>query len=146
MAESHRWITMDRLDEGVYLATNPRGGQLRFGSKAGDAFTPVELLLAAIAGCSAVDVDVVTARRSPATEFTARVDAESVRDEGGNILRDIKLTFHVTFGDGEAGDAAREMLPRAVRTSHDRTCTVSRTIEAGTPITVEIEGPPPTSP
>ena len=139
MAETHRWITMDRLDEGVYRATNARGGTLDFGSKAGDAFTPVELLLAAIAGCSAVDVDVVTGRRSPATEFSARVDAESVRDDSGTILRDITLTFHVTFPDGEAGDAAREILPRAVRTSHDRTCTVSRTIETGTPVTVKLD-------
>jgi uncharacterized OsmC-like protein len=135
--ESHRWVTIERLDEGVYLARNPRGVQLRFGSKADDAFSPVELLLAAIAGCSAVDVDVVTGRRSPAETFEARVDAHAVRAEG-NILRDIRLTFHVTFPDGEAGDAARAILPNAVRTSHERTCTVSRTIEAGTPVEVRI--------
>jgi uncharacterized OsmC-like protein len=73
--DTHRWVTMDRLDEGVYLARNARGGELRFGSRAGEAFTPVELLLAAIAGCSAVDVDVVTGRRSPAETFATRVDA-----------------------------------------------------------------------
>jgi len=136
--DTHRWVTLDRLDEGVYLARNARGGEVRFGSKGGDAFTPVELLLAAIAGCSAVDVDVVTGRRSPAETFGARVDAHVVRDDEGNRLRDIELTFTVTFPAGEAGDAAREILPRAVRTSHDRTCTVSRTIEAGTPVTVRI--------
>jgi uncharacterized OsmC-like protein len=59
--------------------------------------------------------------------------------EGGNSLKDIRLTFHVTFPEGAAGDAAREILPRAVRTSHDRTCTVSRTIEAGTPVEVVID-------
>jgi putative redox protein len=134
---SHRWVTMERLDEGVYLARNPRGAELRFGSKADDAFSPVELLLAAIAGCSAVDVDVVTGRRSPAEVFEARVDATAVRD-GGNVLKDITLTFHVTFPPGAAGDAAREILPRAVQTSHDRTCTVSRTVEAGTPVRVVI--------
>jgi uncharacterized OsmC-like protein len=98
----------------------------------------VELLLAAIAGCSAVDVDVVTGRRSAADTFAGRVDAEVVRDATGNILTDVTLTFDVTFPAGEAGDAAREILPRAVRTSHDRTCTVSRTIEAGTPVTVRL--------
>jgi len=135
--EAHRWVTLERLEEGVYLARNRRGAQLRFGSKADDAFSPVELLLAAIAGCSAVDVDVVTGRRSPADVFEARVDATAVR-EGGNLLRDILLTFHVTFPEGEAGDAAREILPRAVQASHERTCTVSRTLEAGTPVTVQI--------
>ena len=134
-----RSVTLERLEEGVYLARNANGAELRFGSKADDAFSPVELLLAAIAGCSAVDVDVVTGRRSPAERFSARVDAEKIRDEaGGNLLRDIRLTFEVTFPEGEAGDAAREILPRVVRTSHDRTCTVSRTVEAGTPVTVTI--------
>ena len=140
--DTHRSVTLERLDEGVYLARNPRGGELRFGSMAGEAFTPVELLLAAIGGCSAVDVDVVTGRRSPAETFTARVDAEKVRDEGGNILQDIRLTFDVTFPEGEAGDAARAILPRALATSHDRTCTVSRTMERGTPVTVRLEDRP----
>lgn len=134
-----RWVTLERLDEGVYRARNPRGGELDFGSKAGDRFSPVELLLAAIAGCTAVDVDVVTGRRSPAKEFGARVDAEVVRDEHGQHLTGIRLTFQVTFPDGEAGDAARAILPRAVRTSHDRTCTVSRTIELGTPVATTVE-------
>lgn len=142
MADGHRWVTMDRLDEGVYLARNPRGAELRFGSKAGDSFTPVELLLAAIAGCSAVDVDVVTGRRSPADTFAARVDAQVVRNDGGTILEGITLSFHVTFPEGPAGDAAREVLPRALRTSHDRTCTVSRTIEAGRPVTVRLDPEP----
>jgi putative redox protein len=138
MAEqNHRSVTIERLEEGVYLARNPRGDELRFGTKASDAFSPVELLLAAIAGCSAVDVDVVTGRRSPAETFSARVDADVARD-AGNILRDIQLSFEITFPEGEAGDAAREILPRVAKTSHDRTCTVSRTIEAGTPIAVKI--------
>jgi uncharacterized OsmC-like protein len=140
--DAHRWVELDRLDEGVYLARNARGGELRFGSKSGDGFSPVELLLAAIAGCTAVDLDVVTGRRSPAETFGARVDARYVRDDRGNHLEDIVLTFRVTFPEGEAGDAARAILPRALRTSHDRTCTVSRTIEAGTPVTARLDPPP----
>jgi uncharacterized OsmC-like protein len=143
MSDSHRSVSLERLDEGVYLARNARGDTLRFGSKDPAGFTPVELLLAAIAGCSAVDVDVVTGRRSAAETFGARVDAEYVRDDRGNRLTDITLTFSVTFPEGPDGDAAREVLPRAVRTSHDRTCTVSRTIESGAPITVLVEGDEP---
>jgi putative redox protein len=134
--DDNRSVSIERLEEGVYLATNKRGNTLRFGSKDTDGFSPVELLLAAIAGCSAVDVDVVTGRRSAADHFSARVDATYVRDNGENYLKDIALTFDVRFPDGEAGDAARTLLPRAIKASHDRTCTVSRTIEHGTPIAV----------
>jgi putative redox protein len=134
-----RWVTIDRVEEGVYLARNARGIELRFGSKDPDGFTPVELFLASIAGCTAVDVDVVTGRRSPADEFAARIDATYVRDDAGNRLEDIELTFRVRFPAGDAGDAARDILPRIAKTSHDKTCTVSRTVEIGTPISVVVD-------
>lgn len=137
--DDHRSVTLERLDTGVYRATNPRGGQVTFGSRAGDAFTPVEMLLAAIGGCSALDVDVVTGRRSTPEHFEVQVEADKVRDDVGNLLTDVVMTYRVSFPDGPDGDKARDMLPRAARTSHDRTCTVSRTIEAGTPVTVHIE-------
>jgi putative redox protein len=135
----HRRVTLERLETGVYRATNARGAQLRFGSMDETGFTPVELLLAAIGGCSAVDVDVVTGRRSEPERFEIEVEAEKVRDEAGNILRDLRMTFRVVFPEGLEGDRARELLPRAVRTSHERTCTVSRTVEAGTPVSVRID-------
>lgn len=136
--DTYRSVDVERVETGVYLARNSRGGELRFGSTAGQDFTPVELLLAAIAGCSAVDVDVLTGRRSAPDQFRLHVGAQKVKDGGGSILRDIVLTFEVAFPQGAAGDAAREVLPRAVQVSHDRTCTVSRTLEAGTPVTVQI--------
>jgi len=145
MDQDQRRVTLERLDEGVYLARNARGAELRFGSKADDAFSPVELLLAAIAGCTSVDVDVVTGRRATADSFGATIDARYVRDETGNRLADIHLSLQVSFPDGEAGDAARAILPRVLKNSHDRTCTVSRTIEAGTPVEVSV-GPPPARP
>jgi putative redox protein len=134
----HRQVQLERVREGVYRATNSRGVELVFGSKADDGFSPVELLLAAIGGCSAVDVDVVTGRHADHERFEVVVEAQAVRDDAGNVLEDVRMTFHVTFPDGAAGDKARQLLPRAVRTSHDRTCTVSRTIEAGTPIAVHV--------
>ena len=137
-----RQVSLERVEEGVYRATNPRGAQLTFGSKDPDGFSPVELLLAAIGGCSAVDVDVVTGRHAPHERFEVTVEADAIRDEGGNLLDDVTMTFHVAFPAGEAGDKARARLPGAVRTSHDRTCTVSRTIEAGTPVTVRVDEAP----
>ena len=135
----HRRVTLERLDEGIYLARNARGHELRFGSKDPDGFTPVEVFLASIAACTAVDIDVVTGRRSPAETFESRIDARYVRDDMGNRLEDIRLTFHVTFPEGEAGDAARTILPKVARTSHDKTCTVSRTVEIGTPVELVLE-------
>lgn len=133
---THRQVTVVRRETGEYVAHNDRGGVLPVSASGGPEFTPVELLMVAIAACTAVDVDTVTSRRAEPTTFQARVDAEKVRDEGGSILSDIRVTFDVRFPDGPEGDAARSVLARALQVSHDRTCTVSRTVEAGTPVEV----------
>jgi putative redox protein len=71
-------------------------------------------------------------RRSEPGTFEIRVDADKVRDDNGNRLTDIVVTFDVRFPDGEAGDAARAVLPEPIARSHDRLCTVGRTVELGT--------------
>lgn len=139
MAEdTHRQVTIDRISNSRYTVTNARGGQITVGSGGGTDFTPVELLLTAIGGCTAIDVDILTSRRAEPDSFTVEVGAEKVRDRGGNHLTDITVTFQVAFGDGAGGEAARAILPDAVRQSHERLCTVSRTVELGTPVTPRI--------
>lgn len=140
MAETtRRSVTLERLETGVYRATNADGAELTFGSMAEDGFSPVELLLAAIGGCSAVDVDLMTTRRADPERFDIEVAADTVRDDTGNRLEDIEMTFRVTFPAGPDGDKARDRVPAAVRNSQERTCTVSRTVEAGTPVAVHID-------
>jgi uncharacterized OsmC-like protein len=135
---AHRSITVERVAGGVFTASNSRGGQLTFGTGSGTEFTPTELLLAAIGGCTAIDVDILTSRRSEPDGFAVQVDAEKVRDTGGNRLTGITVTFRIGFPAGEQGDAARAVLPDAVKRSHDRLCTVGRTVELGTPVTAKI--------
>jgi len=135
-----RRVELTRTSLGRYEAVNPRGGRILIGTGAGvdESFTPVELLLAAIAGCGAADVDHITVKRSEPESFTVTMTGRKLRDDDGNHMGDLTLTFDVDFPDGEAGDAARAVLPEAVRRSHDRLCTVSRTVELGTPVTSRI--------
>jgi uncharacterized OsmC-like protein len=98
------------------------------------SFTPVELLLVAIAGCSAIDVDLITARRSEPIEFDVTSEGEKIRDEKGNRLASVDVAFTVRFAEGAAGDAARQALPLAIKKSHDRLCTVTRTVELSAPV------------
>ncbi|MGN6330126.1 MAG: OsmC family protein [Motilibacteraceae bacterium] len=139
MADTHRAVTVERTAAGTFVAHNSRGGTLTMATE-GESFTPTELLLAAIGGCTAIDVDILTTRRAEPTSFTLDVEADKVRDENGNHLTGIEVTFKVTFPDGEAGDAARALLPDAVQRSHDRLCTVGRTVELPTPVGTRIEG------
>jgi putative redox protein len=135
----HRSVSIERTGPTQYSFTNDRGVQLTVGTSDGPGFTPVELLMAAIGACTAIDVDILTSRRAEPESFAVDVDANKVRDEGGNHLADIEVTFRVRFPEGEAGDAARALLPDAARKSHDRLCTVGRTIEIATPIATHIK-------
>lgn len=132
--ENLRRITLTRTGERQYEAENARGGRLAFGEGASTDFTPVELLLTAMAGCSAIDVDYLTTRLSEPTQFDVAAEAEKLRDEHGNHLGEVTITFTVRFPEGQEGDAARTRLPDAVTKSRDRLCTVSRTVQLPTPV------------
>jgi len=138
--DTHRQVTIERIANSRYTVTNERGGTITIGSGDGTDFTPVELLLTAIGGCTAIDVDILTSRRAEPDSFVVDVGAEKVRDDKGrNQLADIVVTFRISFPDGEGGGKARALLPEAVRRSHEQLCTVSRTVELGTPIASRIE-------
>ena len=135
-------VELTRLRKARFVARNVRGGELEFGEGDDEAFSPVELLLAAIAGCTAIDVDYITAKRTEADRFDLVITAQKIRDDEGNRLVDIRVSFDVDFPDTDGGAAAREVLPSAVQRSHDRLCTVGRTVEVGSRITTAVEGLP----
>jgi putative redox protein len=136
-----RTVDISRLAKGVYVATNRHGVKMVFGHDNTQMFSPVELMLTAIAGCSGTDIDFITSKRSEPSSFNLRITGEKVRDESGkNHVADISFTVDIEFPEGEEGDAARGVLERAVHQSHDRLCSVSQTVERGTPIAVRIAG------
>jgi putative redox protein len=132
--ETYRSIDLDQIGEHRWKATNSRGGGVSIGPGQDPDFTPVELLLAAIAGCTAIDVDYITGKRAEPTAFDVHVEGEKVRDEGGNHLTNLRVVFDVDFPEGEAGDKARAVLQSAIEKSRDRICTVSRTVVLPTPV------------
>ena len=129
-----RTVSLTRIGEQRYKATNTRGGVLPIGSGDDPDFTPVELLLAALAGCTAIDVGLITGKRAQPEAFGIHVEGHKVRDDGGSHLVDLSVTVSIRFPEGEAGDRAREVLPRAVQQTADRLCTVGRTLQLGTSI------------
>ncbi|MBJ7356044.1 OsmC family protein [Nocardioides sp.] len=138
--ETLRTVDLTIMGEGRYKATNVRGGVLPIGQGEDPDFTPVELLLAALAGCGAIDLEWVTKKRAPFSSFAARAQAHKVRDEQGRHLVDITVTLDVGFPDGEDGDRAREVVPRTLQQVQDRLCTVGRTVALGEPVSY-VAGP-----
>jgi putative redox protein len=136
---THRSLSVERTAPGRFAAVNSRGGRIAFGTGSDEEFTPTELLLVAIGGCTAIDVDLLTSRRAEPLSFEIVVAGDKVRDDGGNHMTNIEVTYRITFPAGADGDKARAILPDVVRQSHDRLCTVSRTVELPTPVATRIE-------
>ncbi len=76
--------------------------------------------------------------RAEPESFEVTATADRVRDEAGNRLENVEVVFRVSFPAGSGGDAAREILPTAVARSHERLCTVTRTLERATPVRARI--------
>lgn len=139
MADTLRTADLVRTGPSAYRATNSRGTTLDLGDGSTDAFTPVELLLVALAGCTAITADPIVSRRAEPSTFDVHVRADKVRDELGSHLVDVRLRFDVAFdGDDATVAAARAALDDALRLAEERACTVSRTIAIGTPAEIEV--------
>lgn len=122
-----RSVELSRVGTGHYRAHNNYGAGIEFG-QGGGPLTPVDLLLAVIAGCSSIDVDTATSRSSEPSGFRVDATARKVTEDGANRVDDINLSFNLAFDD-EGGRKAASMVERLVELSHEKYCTVSRTAE-----------------
>lgn len=91
---------------------------------------PSELLLAALGGCSGIDVSSILAKqRQPADALTVTVDGEREQVDEVSLLRAIHVHFDVT---GNCQDAK---VARAVELSMRTYCSVARILERTATIT-----------
>ena len=100
-------MRLERLENSRYTAINERGGTISVGTGDGTDFTPVELLLVSIGGCTAVDVDLLTSRRAEPDSFEIVVEAEKIRDTAGNHLADHRRpdgSGWITLADPEGNE------------------------------------------
>ena len=126
--ENYRQTKIERIDRLRYRAHGANGATLDFGVGEG-LLPPVELLLAAIAGCSSVDVDAGTSRRSTPEVFEVLASALKQTEDGAVRLDDVEVDFDVRFPADEQGAKAQKMVDRLIQLSEQKDCTVSRTVE-----------------
>jgi uncharacterized OsmC-like protein len=110
-------------------AINTRGGQLPIGTGwEGEWSNPIEMLLAAIGGCAAIDFTTVLARRGhPLSGLDIEVRGRRAKDER---LEAIEVRYVLPEGieiDDEDIEVAR-------RLTADVLCTVSRTVQYSSPV------------
>ena len=128
--------SVERVGEHTWIGRNERGGEVRISSNdAEGTFSPGELLQLAVASCSTVTIEEMVTRRSGPD---ARVDATVTRDRapGTYEFQRISVTLDVDV------DGSDEALIRALRKAIERQCTISRTVEQGAVVDLEIVAGP----
>jgi putative redox protein len=117
------------LHQRKFVSTCPSGYELemdateKYGGQ-GEGLTPMELVLAGIAGCIGIDVTMILSR------YLEKINKLQIRTEG--IRREelptkfsqIKVTFDVE------GEIESHRLWRAIRLAHQKYCAVSASLNA----------------
>lgn len=127
-------VEVRRVGQHDFVATNDRGASVRVGrAGAQGAFTPVELLLAAAAGCAIVTAETLVTRRVEG-ELTARAD--DVRPAGAHELDAVPVTLD--YDVSQLDEEQRAALEAAVRRAIDQLCTVTRTLKKAPPTPLDL--------
>jgi putative redox protein len=98
-----------------------------------NGFRPTQLLLAAVGGCTAIDVIMILKKQRQEIEsFEVEVDGEKEKVEEYSLFRDIVLHYKLK------GKIDRDKAERAIQLSLDKYCSVSKTLEATAKITFRL--------
>jgi putative redox protein len=100
----------------------------------GEGLRPMQTVLAALCGCSAVDVvSILKKQRQPLSDLLIKVDGERQKGVEPALWEKVHLLFQIS-GDVEPGKAAR-----AVQLSIEKYCSVAETLRrAGAVISWEV--------
>lgn len=129
------WV--QRTGSRRYVGQSSRGASVQIGSEDVDGvFTPGELLKIALAACSGMASDVPLARRlGDDYDATVRVSGTADRETETYPVLDEVLELDVSQLDPDAAQRLLVVAERAI----DRTCTVGRTLKAGSQVNLTIE-------
>jgi putative redox protein len=123
-------ITLNRVNENFHFELKNERGHIvnvdarsDFGGNDKGA-SPMELVLMAVAGCSAIDmISILKKQRQEITSFKAEVEGERVQVGEAKPFKDIYLVFYLE------GKIIAEKAARAAQLSFEKYCSVSKTVE-----------------
>lgn len=132
-------ITIDHLKDLHMEAHNEEGGKIRMDGSTNiggleGGFSPMQLLLAGIGGCSAIDiVGILEKQKQPLEDLEITVNGDKQSAGTYSEFKSIHLNFIFT------GDLDPQKVERAINLSIDKYCSVSKALEKGSEITHSYE-------
>lgn len=133
-------IEVNRLNDAFHLeAVNEQGRSVQMdgstdigGSNLG--MRPMQMLLAAMGGCSAIDViNILKKQRQPLKDIKITVTGEREKDVTPSLYTEVHAHFKLF------GDLDKEKAEKAVNLAVEKYCSVSKTLEPKAKITYSVE-------
>ena len=123
--ENWREIVADWQGDTTFIGENTAGGKVQIGNlEAQPGLSPMELLLASLAGCTGSDVvSMLIKQRQPLKAFKVRVRGKR-RQEQPRIYTEIEVEY-LLWGIG----LEPKRVERAVTLSREKYCSVSAMLE-----------------
>jgi putative redox protein len=134
-------INLKRIDHDFNIeAVNEEGNLVLIdGSKEigghGKGLRPMQLLLAALGGCSTIDIISILRKQKQeleSIEIEVNGDREPVGVEGYSLFKTIEVHFKLK------GKVDKDKVERAVKLSMEKYCSVTKTLEPTAKITYKI--------
>ncbi len=137
MAKNITPIIATRTSAWTYTITNDRGAQMTIGMDDADgAFSPVELLQAALAGCAALSAEAQLINK---LGDDARISStvEATYNPGDNRIE--TLVNSISAEMAELDSDRREKLLAATERSIEKLCTVKKSLKHGIQTSTTVE-------
>lgn len=132
-------ITIDHLKDLHMEAENEEGGLVRMDGSTSiggleGGFSPMQLLLAGVGGCSAIDIiGILEKQKQPLEDLEVVVDGDRQSTETYSEFKTIHINYIFT------GDLDESKVERAINLSLDKYCSVTKTLEKTSEITHSYE-------
>lgn len=133
-------ITLERIDQAYHMvATNDSGNTVETdGSPAigggNKAMRPMQMLIAALGGCSSIDViNLLEKMRQPLEDIKMEINGERVEGEVPSLFTKINIHYKLY------GDLDEKKAEKAIKLSVEKYCSVGMIIEKTAPISWSYE-------
>src|SRR5512133_2671711 len=124
MADDWREVSVDYAGERAFVGRNPEGASLQMGALNGQpGFSPMEIILAGLAGCSGMTVRAILRKQRQPLEDVKVVVRGKYGETEPRIFAEIEIQFYL-WGAG----LDERAVEQAVRLSEDRYCNAAATL------------------
>ncbi len=127
MSDNWQEVSVTWKGQSLFAAENESGGSMEMdGGRPSELLAPMELVLAALAGCTGVDiVSILKKKRAELADFKVRVRAKRA-DEHPKVYTEYWVEYLFWSNDIQVKD-----VEQAIQLSKDKYCSVSAMLKPG---------------